>query len=456
MAFETKSIGDVCITNPETYKVSEKWPYVNYLDTGNLTKGVIDSIQVISIGEKLPSRARRKVKAMDVLYSTVRPNQEHYGFLEEPLENMLVSTGFTVLRAKEGVNPKYVYYLLSQKHVTDLLHAVAENSTSAYPSLKPLDIEKMEFNFPEESIQNLVVKSLSDLDKKIELNRQINQTLEEMAQAIFKSWFVDFDPVKAKVTVLENGGSQDEAELAAMEVISGKTVQELEALQTQHPDQYQQLHHTASLFPNAMQTTELGEIPNGWELQAIGTIVQQRNERIKASSLTEKMPYVPIDCISSKSLFLSNYKDGKEAKTSLIRAYKNDIMFGAMRPYFHKVCISPFDATTRTTAFILKPIQPEDFSFSALQLFQASTIEFATLHSEGSTIPYAKWQNSLEKMQVIIPDEKIRYRFNSLVAPMLESITSKVFENESLANLRDTLLPKLLSGELQISTEVAA
>ena len=358
----------------------------------------------------------------------------------------------TIVVDQKRFDYRYIYYSLStrQQELKDIAGG------SATPILNKGHFGKVEISIPALRIQKKIADALDCLDLKIELNRQINQTLEEMAQAIFKSWFVDFEPVKAKMQALENGGTEDDANLAAMQAISGKTADQLATLKTTDPDQYQQLHHTASLFPSAMQDSELGEIPVGWKLQELGTIVEQRNERIKASSLTENSPYVPIDCISSKSLFLSNYKDGKDAKTSLIKVYKNDILFGAMRPYFHKVCVCPFDATTRTTAFVLKPIQPEDFSFAILQLFQPSTIEFATLHSEGSTIPYAKWQNSLEKMQITIPDEKIRYRFNSLVAPMLESITSKIFENDSLANLRDTILPKLLSGELQISTEDAA
>jgi type I restriction enzyme S subunit len=459
MAFETKTIGDVCITNPETYKVSERWPFVNYLDTGNLTRGVIDSIQVISIGEKLPSRARRKVKAMDVLYSTVRPNQEHYGFVEEPLENMLVSTGFTVLRAKEGVNPKYVYYLLSQKHVTDLLHAVAENSTSAYPSLKPSDIEKMEFNFPEESIQNLVVKSLSDLDKKIELNRQINQTLEEMAQAIFKSWFVDFDPVKAKVQALENGGTENDANLAAMSVISGKSPQQLEAIQAEHPDQYKQLHKTASLFPSTMQDSELGEIPVGWEFVPFSEIAELNTKSIKPNkepeTIWEHYSIPAFDAGQQPSL-----DTGESIKSNKYIVKGSAILSSKLNPSTQRTWL-PFieksDVAICSTEFMqFVPLIDDDRAFVYCtirsQPFQHGILSRVT----GTTGSRQRAQpKEVAVIQAINPSLEVKEVFNNQVTSWLDMIGNNQKQIKTLVELRDALLPKLLSGELQISTEDA-
>ena len=278
---------------------------------------------------------------------------------------------------------------------------------------------------------------------KIELNRQTNQTLEQIAQAIFKSWFVDFEPVKEKIKSKQNG---QDSELATLCAISGKTEEQLKGLDKVT---LQQLKTTAALFPDALVDSELGEIPEGWSIGVLGDVIEQRNERIKASIETEELPYVPIDCISSASLFLSGYKNGEEAKSSLTKIFKNDFIFGAMRPYFHKVCISPFDATTRATAFVLKPKKDFDFSFSILRLYQKDTIDFATLHSTGSTIPYAKWSGSLSEMKIIIPSKIMREQFDSQIKPMLDSIAPKIFEIKSLINIRDALLPKLLSGDLQ-------
>ena len=175
----TKRIGDVCKTNQQTYSLSEKWPFVNYLDTGNLTENRIDEVQHIIIGQDiLPSRAKRKIEVDDILYSTVRPNQRHYGIVREVLPNMLVSTGFAVITAdKARANADFLYYYLAQNDIVDSLHAIGEQSVSAYPSIKPSDIEGLELDLPPLSEQIEIGRILRALDDKITNNTKINHHL---------------------------------------------------------------------------------------------------------------------------------------------------------------------------------------------------------------------------------------------------------------------------------------
>jgi type I restriction enzyme S subunit len=121
-----------------------------------------------------------------------------------------------------------------------------------------------------------------------------------------------------------------------------------------------------------------------------------------------------------------------------------------MRPYFHKVCMAPFDGTTRTTAFVLFPKTKEDFVFATLLLHHSDTIDYATRHSTGSTIPYAVWGGSLEEMPAVIPPREIRRSFDAVIRPILTRIPVPYFENRTLAAIRDALLPKLMSGELEV------
>jgi len=122
-------ISEVAVINTDTYSTKEMWPFVNYLDTSNITRGVISDFQNIVEMSELPSRARRKVTAGDIVFSTVRPNQCHYGLISNPLDNMLVSTGFSVLHsANTSVPNEYLYLLLSSEPVVDRLQAIAEQS----------------------------------------------------------------------------------------------------------------------------------------------------------------------------------------------------------------------------------------------------------------------------------------------------------------------------------------
>ena len=186
-------LGVCCKTNLHTYSDKEKWSLIRYLDTGSITEGRIDEIQTLYPGvDKIPSRARRKASVGDILFSTVRPNQKHYGIIEAGTENLLVSTGFTVVTVDTTIaDPYFIYYYLTQSSVIESLQAIAEQSTSTYPSIKPSDIEDIELDLPELETQKKIGSTLRMLDRKIALNEEINDNLQQQAQALFKKWFID-------------------------------------------------------------------------------------------------------------------------------------------------------------------------------------------------------------------------------------------------------------------------
>ena len=187
--WKTVRLGTIVSTNQDTYSLKENWQFVNYLDTGNITMNRIDKVQHINTSmDKLPSRARRKVKSNSIIYSTVRPNQLHYGIIKEQPENFLVSTGFTVIDVNmEKAVPDYIYYVLTQKEITEHLQAIAEQSVSAYPSLKPSDIENLEVLLPDIDTQKATVAILGVIDEKIKQNTEINNNLYEQMLSIFNN-----------------------------------------------------------------------------------------------------------------------------------------------------------------------------------------------------------------------------------------------------------------------------
>ena len=167
---------------------------MKYLDTGNITENQIDTLQIFQKGEKLPSRAKRKVEKGTIIYSTVRPNQKHFGYFDTHSNDLVVSTGFATLDVIDPrINSKYLYYLLTQNSVISQLQSIGENSTSSYPSIRPEDIGNLSFVFPDIDIQNKIADILTSIDKKIQINNQINQELEAMAKTLYDYWFVQFD-----------------------------------------------------------------------------------------------------------------------------------------------------------------------------------------------------------------------------------------------------------------------
>ncbi|MBO7571570.1 MAG: restriction endonuclease subunit S [Bacteroidales bacterium] len=184
-------LGELIKTNVKS--IGRDYPYskILYLDTGSITCNNIDSFQEFEL-DKAPSRAKRLVKQDDIIYSSVRPNQLHYGYITNPQDNLVVSTGFvTITCNKDLLCPKFLYYFLIQSQITEYLHSVAEASTSAYPSLKPSDIEALDIEIPPLDTQRRIASILSSLDDKIDLLHRENATLEQMAETLFRQWFVE-------------------------------------------------------------------------------------------------------------------------------------------------------------------------------------------------------------------------------------------------------------------------
>ena len=214
------------------------------------------------------------------------------GIINDNQRYVLSSSLMKLTCDNEKAHPKFIYYFFKSSLGK---HELLKNSSQVgTPGIgQPLtSLKSIELPLPPIKIQEQIAVILGALDNKIQLNHQINQTLEQMAQAIFKSWFVDFEPVKAKIAALESGGSEDDALLAAMQAISGKAPEDLTRLQTELPEQYAELRATAELFPSAMQESELGEIPEGWRVDQLSELIQFNPRRsLKKGALA---PYLDM------------------------------------------------------------------------------------------------------------------------------------------------------------------
>ena len=329
--------------------------------------------------------------------------------------------GNSMLRVRCDPNkllPEFLYYWLCSPGGQHYLFS--HISQVGVPQIqRPLStLRAAQLPIPAIAEQRAIVDMLGVLDDKMELNYRTSHMMERISRELFRAWFVDFQPVRAKAS-----GSRSFLSMP---------------------------NEVFEALPARLAKSEIGNVPEGWRIGSLGDVVEMRMERIAPSELTARLPYVPIDCISPKSLLLREWKEGVEAQSSLQRFYRGDILFGAMRPYFHKVCVAPFDGTTRTTAFVLVPKNVAHYSYAALLVHESSTVDYATQHSVGSTIPYAKWERSLAKMPVVIPPASQLEAFEQIVRPMLDPLMQTPFENLKLGTLRDYLLPKLLSGEVRI------
>jgi type I restriction enzyme, S subunit len=338
----------------------------------------------------------------------------------EPID-FCIAQDMVSLRVNEHVNNLYLLAALRSSQVQNQIQQMQVGTM--IPHFKKGDFEKLLIPMRDMPNQIAIGKIYFELSQKIDVNERTSKTLEDIAQTIFKSWFIDFDPVKAKMAG-EKPAGMDAA--------------------------------TAALFPDSFEKTELGLIPSGWKATKLSSSLKLCKSTVKAGPFTENVPYVPVDQIGARDIFLKNSMHGSEAKTSLVSFKKNDILFGAMRPYFHKVVLAPFDGTTRTTTFVLRAINPHYLSHSLFSVYQESAVAFATNNSQGTTIPYAVWNNSFEDLPIVLPPEPIAEAFNDIVLPMLEFGYSLIAQNRTLVEIRDGLLPRLISGDLQIPEEMLA
>ena len=199
-------VKDLCIIQSNNYQKKDKWDHFNYLDTSNLTRNNLDSLQFFKYEKDLPSRAKQKVELNNILYSSVRPNQEHYGFVDKGYDNLLVSTGFIILKPLTNrVHPKFLFYFLTQKDIVRQLQTIAQNSTSSYPSISNDDLLNLKINLPSLKTQEKVVSILSLLDQQIERNNTVVKRLQVLSQYIFNRFFAQ---EKELISLLEFPYSQ--------------------------------------------------------------------------------------------------------------------------------------------------------------------------------------------------------------------------------------------------------
>lgn len=324
-----------------------------------------------------------------------------------------IGRGLAAIRPKQGNEYRHFIRAVIDANLTRLL-ATATGST--FPNVSREQIREIVCGIPPLAEQKAIAAFLGALDDKIELNRKMNATLEAMARALFQSWFVDFDVVRAKADGRRPQG-MDEA--------------------------------TARLFPDSFQNSALGEIPNGWRRGTLGELVQLRTDRVEATPAKDGMRYVALEDMPSKSIDLSNYQLGSAVNSSITAFRGGDILFGSMRPYFHKVGLAFFDGITRTTTFVLRARKDCLRHFALLHFFSNDVIAHATTASVGTTIPYVRW-DSMESYSIPIPPDSLLDVFEKTVSPLVRRIATQGEESRTLSTLRDTLLPKLLSGELSV------
>lgn len=388
-----------CIeTNKRSIGKDYQYSEILYLDTGSITANRIDGLQEFNISDA-PSRAKRLVQENDIIYSSVRPNQLHYGFIKNPKENLVVSTGFVVITCnQEEIQPQFLFYYLSSDTSTEYLHSIAEASTSAYPSLKPSDIEVLDILLPPLPEQKAIAEVLSSLDDKIDLLHRQNKTLEQMAETLFRQWFVE----EAK----EDWG--ETISKIPIDIIDGDRGKN-------YPKSVDFFDEEYCLFLSAKNVTT-----DGFDFSQKQFITKEKDSQLRKGKLMRG------DIILTTRGTVGNFS-----------FYDDTISFDNIRINSGMIILR----SKKYDPILFYNIFKSDY-------FKKNLSEFIS----GSAQPQIPIRDFREIM-IPFPTEVVINKYLKLIKPLYSKLFKCNKQIRTLEKMRDTLLPKLISGEVKVSID---
>ena len=319
-----------------------------------------------------------------------------------------------VLKGQTDSETRYLYYALSAVPIRPYI------SGSVQAKLSQRNLNRISVVYPtSETDRRAITHVLRTLDEKIDLNRRMNETLEEMARALFKSWFVDFDPVRAKV----------EGRWRPRESLPGLPA------------------HLYNLFSDRLVDSELGRIPEGWEVGTLGDVAEPLRRSVRPDQIEPDTPYLALKHMPKQCIALSDWSTASGLESNKFEFKQREILFGKLRPYFHKVGVAPVDGVCSTDIVVLAPKKIMWFGFLLGHVSSVEFVDYADSGSTGTRMPRTNWKD-MTRYDLVLPPESVADAFTTHVRPLVDRINAGIHESRRLAALRDTLLPKLVFGEL--------
>ena len=311
------------------------------------------------------------------------------------------------------VDGKYLNAFMHTRYIQKYFENNASGSGQRY-TLSNDTISNIPVLLPSIEEQHTIGKLLADLDRKIELNKQINDNLEAMAKQLYDYWFVQFDfPNEEGKPYKSSGG--------------------------------------AMVWNEKLKR----EIPQGWGTQNLADCLKLKTERVNSKDIKDTDNYTPIEVIPRKQMSLHETVALENAMSGICRYSRRNILLSNRRVYFHKVCIAPFDGLTRDTVLVLEPYNSGNLGYLYETVFADEFILFATKHSYGSEQPVLSW-TAAQKFNVLRPSNSIDKKYSKIVDSIIESVLNNQIEIIKLTKQRDELLPLLMNGQASVNYHLSA
>ncbi|OCA91312.1 hypothetical protein A8F94_05480 [Bacillus sp. FJAT-27225] len=373
----------------------------------NIKNGVLDLTDVKKISRKVSDELVRSKLFKDDIVLTYTGTIGNVAIIKEDDAFHLAPNVAKITFTEKKYNPYFYYSYFRSEDFYNKLMNYSVGSTQATIPMKT--IREITVPVPPLETQNKVSNFISSIDEKIRINKELIGSLEEMSQTIFKHWFIDFEfPNEEGLSYKSNGGK--------------------------------------------MVESELGEIPEGWIVGAIKDLCLISSEKINLDKEKRNFHYIGLEHMPQGSIALGNWESSKKVSGVKGVFNKGDILFGKLRPYFKKVGITSVEGVCSTDILVFIPKNDFGKAYLLMNLIQDKFIEYTTSTATGTRMPRTGW-NQIGRYSTVIPPTNLLIKFSEVLSPMLEQIQELIHENIYLGRVRDSLLPKMLSGEIEIPDE---
>ncbi len=386
--------------------------------------------------ENLGQVGNKVSRPYDVVF-TSKGTVGRFAFVKPDVPRFVFSPQICFWRVLDAqkIDPRFLYYWMhSREFFLQMTGVKGQTDMADFVSLS--DQRQMHIALPLLSQQRAIAHILGTLDDKIELNRKMNETLEAMARALFKSWFVDFDPVRRKISA---GDAKDANGANAKTLASSAPLASL-ALNPA----------ILNLFPDAFEDSELGKIPKGWRVGNLGMVAENPRRGILPEDVSPTTPYIGLEHMPRKSIALTEWGFAEDVTSNKTQFKQGEILFGKLRPYFHKVGIAPVDGVCSTDILVANPSTPTWYGFVLMHLSSEDLIDYTDRLSNGAKMPRTSWDD-MARYEIVLSPENVIRKFNEIIFPMTETIIRNVTQSRTLVALRDALLPRLMRGEMRVA-----
>ena len=452
--WEFKTI-DELLEHPKAISVGVMYPGsdsdggVPLIKVSDVKSGAIASRPSFCISNKVDEEYKRTRLNGSELLLTLVGNPGDCVIVTDEMCGWNVARALAVIRLKDTQLRSWIRYVLASKPAQHLIEA--RLNTTVQKTLNLKDVREIGIPIPPKEERDSITKTIDSIEKKTLINTKINQTLESIAQAIFKSWFIDFEPVRAKIAAKLEGA---DPEIAAMCVISGKSEAELKKMPE---DDFAELQATAALFPDELVESELGEVPNGWFKTDLSILADLNVQSWTKKNCPEKVTYVDLSNTKWGTIQQTEEFIFEKAPSRARRVLKiGDTIVGTVRPANGSYAFIQRENLTGSTGFaVLSPKKVIYAEFIYIASTDEENIKRLAHLADGGAYPAVSYDTVLNTPCILpIKDndrDGILNLFHKNVKVFYLFSKSKFEENKTLENTRDSLLPKLLSGEMDVS-----